>query len=149
MIPNSATGQQLDSWCSIVIINEIFIIYTNPIPYTRMVHYLYVLSWYAVHYLQQGVHDTHIIFDNPGRITDDPKSIEHKQRDSEFAGHLSHCTFDDTVSSRKRAHGRWHLTLGLDWGMDQYRRGITVSVIRERAPRKIRISLCTDLLIRI
>ena len=83
-----------------VLIDGIFLIYTNPIPNTKMADYvLFLIARYAVHYLQKGVNDIHIIFDNPGRITNHPKCIEHIQRDSRFAGHQAHYTFDDNTEA--------------------------------------------------
>ena len=55
-----------------------------------------------VHYLHQGSNDVHIVFNNPGRINDHPKCVEHKHRDGGFVGHQSHCTFsDDTKAPNK------------------------------------------------
>ena len=71
-----------------VIIDGMFLIYTNPIPNTKMVNYvLLLIVKYIVHYLHQGANDVHIVFDNPGRINDHPKCVEHKHCDSGFVGH--------------------------------------------------------------
>ena len=87
-----------------VIIDGMFLIYTNPIPNTKMADYvLFLLARYAVYYLQKGVNEIHIIFDNPGRISDHPKCIEHKQRDSGIADHQTHYTFDDNT----KAPSKW------------------------------------------
>ena len=68
-----------------------------------MVNYvLLLIVKYIVHYLHQGANDVHIIFDNPGRINDHPKCVEHKHHDSRFVGHQSHCTFShDTKAPNK------------------------------------------------
>ena len=64
---------------------------------------LFLIARYVVHYLQKGVCDIHIIFDNPGRFADHPKCIEQEQRDSGFVGHQTHYTFDDNV----KAPSKW------------------------------------------
>ena len=93
---------QDNSWTpDTVIIEGMFLIYTNPIPNTKMTGY--VIARYVVHYLQKGVCDIHIIFDNPGRFTDHPKCIEHEQHDSGFVGHQTHCTSDDNT----KAPSKW------------------------------------------
>ena len=58
-----------------IILNRMFLIYTNPIPHSKMednVHFL--LMRHTAHYLKMGVNKIHIVFDNPGRISDHPKS---------------------------------------------------------------------------
>ena len=45
------------------------------------------------------VNAIHIVFDNPGRLSDHPKRIEHQHRDSGLIGHQSHSTFEGNIKA--------------------------------------------------
>ena len=98
--------QQSDSnWIpDTLILDGMFMIYTSPIPNTKLHDYtIFLLERYAKYYFDKGTKEIHIIFDNPDRITDHPKCIEHQQRDTGTVLHETHYTFND----RSKAPSKW------------------------------------------
>ena len=81
-----------------VILEGMFIINSSPlrIHCTMQEYTRFLLKKYTLKYFTVGVNEVHIIFDNPGRFENHPKSIERNRRDAgKIGGSHTHSHFSD------------------------------------------------------
>ena len=86
-----------------VTIEGMFLIYINPLG-KKMVEYVhFLMRHFIMPYFNRGTKEVHIIFDQPGRLLQHPKSIERDRRlkANPVPSTHEHLEFNDTVISKK------------------------------------------------
>ena len=65
-----------------VVLEGMFMINTSPLTThtTKKDYSQFILRWF-VHHLTNGCNEVHVVFDNPGRQPNSPKSFERRRRD--------------------------------------------------------------------
>ena len=66
----------------------------------------FLIRRFIVPYFEKGCQYVHLLFDDPGRLTETPKYFEHLQRDAALEDHNCFIFFDDT-----EVPGSWHKVL--------------------------------------
>ena len=80
-------------------VEGMFIINTTPLGSHKLMsdYAKFLITRFVMTQFKRGCHEVHIIFDNPGRLTNTPKYFEHKRRDQSATIQVNHCC--DTISS--------------------------------------------------
>ena len=85
---------------------------TSPLTtHTTMKDYSqFLLHCFVLHHLTNGCNEVHVVFDNPGRQPNSPKSFEHRHRDdtASLSSDHKHVTFSDICS----VPSKWRDCLG-------------------------------------
>ena len=64
------------------VLENVFMINTSPLTaHSTMKDYSQLLHLFVLHHLTNGCSEVHVVFDNPGRQPNSPKSFERKRRD--------------------------------------------------------------------
>ena len=83
----------------VVVLEGMFMINTSPFTtHSTMKDYSqFLLRWFVLHHLTNGCSEVHIVFNNPGRQPNSPKSFERKRRDdtASLSTDHKHLTFTD------------------------------------------------------
>ena len=87
-----------------VILEGMFMINTTPLRiHSCMKEYAeFLLNRHVKSYINAGVKEVHIVFDDPGRFNGHPKDIERARRDSSQRACDEHHTFSDTTKIPKK-----------------------------------------------
>jgi hypothetical protein len=84
----------------VVVLEGMFMINTSPLTtHSTMKDYSqFLLRRFVLHHLTNGCSEVHVVFDNPGRQPNSPKSFERKRRDdtASLSSDHKHLTFTDT-----------------------------------------------------
>ena len=93
-------NQLLGGWVpDVVVLEGMFTINTSPLTtHSTMKDYSqFLLCRFVLHHLTNGCSEVHVVFDNPGRQPNSPKSFERKRRDdtASLSTDHKHLTFRD------------------------------------------------------
>ena len=100
---NLVCNQLLGGWVPDVL-EGMFMINTSPLTTnSTMKDYLeFLLRWFVLNHLTNGCSEVHVVFYNPGRQPDSPKSFEPKRRDdtASLSTDYEHLTIIDACPIR-------------------------------------------------
>ena len=94
-----------------VLMDGMFLINTTPLgSHKTLKDYPdFLLKRHAIPHLKRGSTEIHILFDNPGHISNTPKQFEQRRRDSMAKIPLEHCC-TELQESTKISHVKWRET---------------------------------------
>lgn len=80
-----------------VILEGMFLINTKPLHSHKVMgnYGNFLMRRFIVPYLKKGSQEVHLLFDDPGRQSENPKQFEQSRRDTSLSEHICFVFFDD------------------------------------------------------